>query len=130
MEVSRLGVELELPLPAYIIATTMPDLSHICKLYHSSWQCWIFNPLSEARGWTWILIGTSQVHYCWATIGTPLHNLDSTYKWYHITLSLGYYMLLQMALLLLWHYSFLWLSNIPLCVCVCVCVCVYHIFLS
>ena len=24
--------------------------------------------------------------------------------------------------------SFLWPSNIPLCVCVCVCVCVYHIF--
>ena len=30
-------------------------------------------------------------------------------------------MLLQMAIV----DSFLWLSNIPLCVCVCVCVCVY-----
>ena len=30
-------------------------------------------------------------------------------------------MLLQMVI----FYSFLWLSNIPLCVCVCVCVCVY-----
>ena len=33
-------------------------------------------------------------------------------------------MLLQMAL----FQSFLWLSNIPLCVCVCVCVCVCYIF--
>ena len=35
-------------------------------------------------------------------------------------------MLLQMAKL----HSFLWLSNIPLCVCVCVCVCVYYIFFN
>ena len=27
----------------------MPDLSPICNLHHSSWQCWIPNPLSEAR---------------------------------------------------------------------------------
>ena len=32
-------------------------------------------------------------------------------------------MLLQMAL----FHSFLWLSNISLCVCVCVCVCVWHL---
>ena len=32
MEVPRLGVELELELPAYAIATTMPDPSWVCGL--------------------------------------------------------------------------------------------------
>ena len=49
MEVPRLGVESELQLPAYATATAMQDLSHICDLYHSSWQRRIPNPLSEAR---------------------------------------------------------------------------------
>ena len=46
MEAPRPGVQLELQLPAY--ASAMPDLSHVCDLYHSSWQRWILNPLSEA----------------------------------------------------------------------------------
>ena len=49
MEVPRLGVELELQLPAYTTATAMPDSSRICDLHHSSWQHQILNPLSEAR---------------------------------------------------------------------------------
>jgi len=49
MKVPRLGVELELQLPAYAIATAMPDLSYICDLHHSSWQHQILNPLSESR---------------------------------------------------------------------------------
>ena len=38
MEVTKLGVELELELqvPDYTTATAMSDLSHICDLYHSS----------------------------------------------------------------------------------------------
>ena len=32
MEVLRLGVELELQLPAYATTTTVPDLSHVCNL--------------------------------------------------------------------------------------------------
>ena len=32
VEVPRLKVKLELQLPAYIIATAMPDLSQICNL--------------------------------------------------------------------------------------------------
>ena len=36
MEFPRLGVELELQLPAHITATAMPDPSHICDLHHSS----------------------------------------------------------------------------------------------
>ena len=43
MEVPRLGVESELQLPAYATATAMPDLSCVCDLHHSSWQCWILN---------------------------------------------------------------------------------------
>ena len=49
MEVPGPGVESELQLPAYPIATATEDLSRICKLYHSLWQHWILSPLSEAR---------------------------------------------------------------------------------
>ena len=41
------------------------------RLHHSSWQCKILNPLSEARDWTRILIDSSHVHYLSATVGTP-----------------------------------------------------------
>ena len=61
MEVPRLGVESEVQLLAYTTATATPDLSLVCDLYHSSWQCQILNPLSEARGRTCILMDTSQV---------------------------------------------------------------------
>ena len=54
MEVSRLGVELELQLPT--TATAMPDPSHICDLHHSSQQHRIPDPLSEARDRTLILM--------------------------------------------------------------------------
>ena len=41
-------------------------------LHHSSWQCQIFNPLSEARDQTCILMGTSRVcNPPSATMGTP-----------------------------------------------------------
>ena len=36
MKVPRLGVQTELQLPAYTIATAIPDPSHICDLHHSS----------------------------------------------------------------------------------------------
>ena len=47
-------------------------------LHHSSQQHWILNPLSKARDWTCILLDTSWVHYCWATMGTPeqIFNVD------------------------------------------------------
>ena len=61
MEVPRLESESELQLPAYAIATAMPDPSCLCDLPHRSWQCWIFNPLSKARDWTHILMDTNQV---------------------------------------------------------------------
>ena len=59
MEVPRLGVELESQLPAYATATATQDLSFICNLHHSPWQCQILNPLSKARDQTsssWMLV--------------------------------------------------------------------------
>ena len=51
--------------------------------HHSSWQCQILNPLSKARGQTTcVLMNTSQVHYQWATIGTPYLELVVWY-FYH-----------------------------------------------
>ena len=60
MEIPRLGVKLDLQLPATAIATL--DLSCIYDLHHSSRQRWIFNPLSEARDRTCVLKDTSRVH--------------------------------------------------------------------
>ena len=71
MKVLRLGVELELQMPAYATATATPDPSRICDLHHSSRQCQILNPLSEARDRTRVLKDTSQIGYRWATMGTP-----------------------------------------------------------
>ena len=39
----------------------MPDLSHICDLHHSLWQCQILNPVSEARDQTHNLMVPSQI---------------------------------------------------------------------
>ena len=39
MKVPRLGVELELQLPAYTIAAATQDLSCVCDVNHSSQQC-------------------------------------------------------------------------------------------
>ena len=72
MEVSRLGAESELQLPASATATATWDPSHICDAHHSSQQRQILNPLSKTRDWTLILVDTSRVHYCWTTMGTLL----------------------------------------------------------
>ena len=63
--------ELELQLPAYTTATVTWDLSGVCDLHQSSRQHQIINPLSKAKDWTQILMVTSRVPYCWATMGTP-----------------------------------------------------------
>ena len=71
MEVCRLGVKSELPLPAYITATAMKDPSHLCDLHPSSQQHQILNPLREARDRSRILMGTSRV------CNLPSHNGNS-----------------------------------------------------
>ena len=63
MEVPRLGVQSDLQLLAYSTATATWDLSTVCDLHHSSWQCQILNPLSKARDRTQILIDPSWSHY-------------------------------------------------------------------
>ena len=52
MDVPRPGVESELSLLAYARATAMRDLSCVCDLRHSSQQCQIHNPLSDAMDGT------------------------------------------------------------------------------
>ena len=71
VEVPRLGVKSELQLLAYSTATAMPDPSLICNLHHSSWQHWIFNPLSKARDWACVLMNTNWICFCCTTTGTP-----------------------------------------------------------
>ena len=56
MEVPRLGVQSELQLPAYAIATVKWDPSPICDLYHSSWQSqslahWVSPGIKPASSW-------------------------------------------------------------------------------
>ena len=64
MEVPRLGVKQEPQLLAYAIAIAMWDPSHICNQHHSLWQCWISDPVIEARDQTHILMDTSQALFC------------------------------------------------------------------
>ena len=86
MEFPRLGVELELQLLAYATATATWAPSHIFEIHHSSRQCWILNPLSEARDKTRILMNTGQVRYQWATTGPKFrffshHRRNSERRW-------------------------------------------------
>ena len=71
MEVPRLGIELELQLPACATAIATQDPSQVCDLYHSSQQHQILNPLSEARDLTLNLMVTSQDLFPLAITGTP-----------------------------------------------------------
>ena len=72
------GVELEVQLPFYATATATQDPSSICNLHHSSQQCWIPDPLSEARDGTCILMDTSQICFHCTTTGTPKANFLMT----------------------------------------------------
>ena len=57
--------------PPYATVTATPDPSHVCDLHRSSQQCWILNPLSEARDWTCNLMVPSWIRFRCATMGTP-----------------------------------------------------------
>ena len=61
MEVPRLSVESKLQLPAYTTAIAKQDLSCVCDLHHSSRQCRILNPWSEARDRTHNLMVPSRI---------------------------------------------------------------------
>ena len=77
VEVSSLGVELELQPSAYTTATAMRDLSHVCDLPHSSPWHRILNPLREARDRTYVLMDTGQIYFCWASMGTAMESLST-----------------------------------------------------
>ena len=84
IEIPRLGVESELQVLGWATAISMQDLSHICDLYHSSWQYQILNPLNKAWYQTWILMDISQVCHPWTTIRTP--KWDFFYFFWYILL--------------------------------------------
>ena len=50
---------------------TVADPSHVCDLYHSSWQHQILNPLSEVKDQTCIFMDANQIQFCQDTMGTP-----------------------------------------------------------
>ena len=95
MEIPALGVIMELQLPAYTTATAMLDSSHVCNLHHSSWQCWILNPLSEARDRTCIFMDTSPVR-------NPLnHNGNSRSRLFQVLfLKLDFFFSISLSLFL------------------------------
>ena len=70
MEVPRLGAEWELQLLAYTTARPAPSCAW--DLHLSSQQCWILNPLTEAKDWTHKLMVPSRIHFCCATTGAPV----------------------------------------------------------
>ena len=61
MEIPRLGVQLELQLPAHTTATATQDLNRVCDLHHSSRQRRISNPLSKGRDRTRNLMVPSRI---------------------------------------------------------------------
>ena len=69
MGAPRLGIKSELFPLAYATATAMPGPSLVCNLHHSSQQCRILSSLRKARDQTCVLMDTSQIHFCWATMG-------------------------------------------------------------
>ena len=63
MEVTRLGVESELQLPAHATAIATQEPNHVCDLHHGSRQHQILNPLSKARNRTCNLMEASRIHF-------------------------------------------------------------------
>ena len=61
VEVPRLGVKLELPLPACTTATDTPNPCRVCDLHPGSRRHQILNPLIEARDQNHVLMDTNQI---------------------------------------------------------------------
>ena len=56
-------------------ATAAQDSSCIYDLHHSSGPCWILNPLGKVRDPICVLMDSSQIHFGWAMMGTPLEGI-------------------------------------------------------
>ena len=104
MKVPRLGVKVELQLLAYTTATAMWDLSYACDQHHSSQQCQILKPLSEARDQTFILMGTSQICFCCTTAGTPVSDIFKSVSFPSVV-SLRNFLILFLNSFRVWYYT-------------------------
>ena len=82
MDVPRLGIRLELQLPAYTTAIVIPGPRCICdlNLHCSSWQCQILKLLSKARDRTCIPMYTGWILNLLSHNGNP----SLCYFWYII----------------------------------------------
>ena len=69
---SQAGVQSELLPLAYTTTTSVPYLSHVFDLPHSSQQCQIHNPLSMARDQAQNLMVPTRIHFLCAMMGTPI----------------------------------------------------------
>ena len=87
IEVPRLGVKSELQLQACTIATAMQDISHLCDLDHSSWQCrtltqWARPGIEPAS--SWILVGLSAAETRWevtSSLVLEVHSKQAMHMW-------------------------------------------------
>ena len=70
------------------------------KLHHSSWQCWILNPLSKARDWTHNLMVPSWICFHCAMTGTLVFVF---FNFYFNIISKGYFLFAVTTKL--WLYS-------------------------
>ena len=86
MQVPKLGVESELKLPAYTTATAPWDPGCVCSLCHSSRQCQILKPLSEARDGTHILVDTRGVPNPLNRNGNSCILLERNYRFIYLDL--------------------------------------------
>ena len=86
LHVPRLGVESELKLPAYTTATAPWDPGCVCSLCHSSRQCQILKPLSEARDGTHILVDTRGVPNPLNRNGNSCILLERNYRFIYLDL--------------------------------------------
>ena len=74
------GVQRELQLPAYTTAIATQVLSPVFDLHQSSRQCWILNPLSNARvksTFSWLLVRFVTAEPQWKLPGDLIFNTDS-----------------------------------------------------
>ena len=84
MEVPKLGVKLELQLPAYATTTATPDLHTAASSTYTTAHC---NARSlthwAVQGSNCILMDISQIHFHWATTGTPQCHLLNILSFSH-----------------------------------------------
>ena len=79
----------QLQLPVCTTARAMLDRSHVCDLHHSSWQCQILNPRSEARDGTHVLMDALQALTPWSHNSSSQDGTLSKSIWFFGPLKFG-----------------------------------------